>query len=117
VLHRIRAVRDNENGFTLTELLITIVILGVLAGIVVFAVGAFSDDGVTVACETDKKNVSIAAEAYRAKQGNYPAGATDQARIQALVTAEYLKEPPDGGGDYTITLSTAGVVGPAACPT
>ena len=43
VLQRLRAARKNESGFTLIELLIVIVILGVLAGIVVFAVGAFND--------------------------------------------------------------------------
>ena len=40
-----REARKNQNGFTLIELLIVIVILGVLAGIVVFAVAAFTDRG------------------------------------------------------------------------
>ena len=40
---RIRDARKNESGFTLIELLIVIVILGVLAGIVVFAVAGIND--------------------------------------------------------------------------
>jgi general secretion pathway protein G len=104
---RIRAVRENEGGFTLIELLIVIVILGVLSGIVVFAVGAFNNDGVVAACKTDKKNVEIADEAYFAKTG---ARAAD---IPTLVTAGYLKEAPSST-KYTITLA-AGVVGPAVC--
>lgn len=61
--------RENDSGFTLTELLIVIIILGILTGIVVFAVGAFSDRGELAACKSDKKAVEVAAEAYRAKQG------------------------------------------------
>jgi prepilin-type N-terminal cleavage/methylation domain-containing protein len=106
VLQRFRAVRKSDNGFTLTELLITIIILGVLAGIVVFAVGAFTNDGKKVACETDRKNVEVAVDAYFAKTTAYPAGATDAARIGVLVTANYLKEAPS---------TTHGVVGPAVC--
>lgn len=114
MLERIREARKNESGFTLIELLIVIVILGVLAGIVVFAVSAFNNDGVTAACKSDKKNVEIAAEAYRAKTGGYPAGATDAVRIGVLVSNNYLKEPPSNSG-YTITLATDGTVGPASC--
>lgn len=116
MLERLRAVRKSESGFTLTELLITIVILGVLAGIVVFAVTSFSDDGKQVACETDRKNVEIAAEAYLAKVGNYPDATTDGARITQLVSGGYLKEAPSAGNGYTITLSLTGVVGPNPCP-
>jgi len=103
-----------EEGFTLIELLIVIIILGVLAGIVVFAVGAFNNDGNTAACKADKKNIEIAAEAYLAKTGAYPAGALSSDRILALKTANYIKEIPSNSG-YTITLAADGTVGPASC--
>ena len=45
MLEQLRKAREEESGFTLIELLIVIVILGVLAGIVVFAVSAFTDGG------------------------------------------------------------------------
>ena len=106
MLQRIRAVRrQSDRGFTLTELLITIIILGVLAAIVVFAVGAFSNDGKAVACQTDKKNVEVAVEAYTAKNsGAFPPS------IAALVTAGYLKEPPSTTNGYTIGLDTTNKV-------
>ena len=113
---RLSAIRHNERGFTLTELLITIVILGVLAGIVVFAVRTFTSDSKTVACEADKKSVEIAVDAYFAKKNSYPAGADDTARIGVLITQQYLKAPPKTSNGYTITLSDTGVVGPATCP-
>jgi len=98
---------------SLTELLITIIILGVLAAIVVFAVGAFTNDGKQVACQTDKKNVEVAVEAYTAKTGGFPASVT------ALVTAGYLKEAPATGNGYTIGLDqtnkTVTATGANAC--
>src|SRR5690348_6120999 len=65
--------RGDASGFTLIELLIVIVILGILAGIVVFAVGNSKSDAETAACAANKKTVSTAAEAYKAKNGSYPA--------------------------------------------
>lgn len=103
MLQRIRKLRAVEAGFTLIELLIVVVILGVLAGIVVFAVSAFNNDGVQAACKSDAKNVEIAGEAYYAKVGSYAASA------DALHTAGYLKEtPPDGTGTndkYKVTYA------------
>jgi len=62
-----------DEGFTLIELMIVIVILGVLAGIVIFAVGGITDKGNVAACKSDIKTVSVAVEAYLAKNGSYPA--------------------------------------------
>jgi len=112
IRQRLRAARANDEGFTLIELLIVVVILGVLSGIVVFAVGAFNDDGVTAACKSDKKNVEVATEAYYAKTRKYP---TD---VAALVTEKYLKEAPptsEGisiGSDGTVTATGTGCPAP-----
>jgi prepilin-type N-terminal cleavage/methylation domain-containing protein len=116
VLQRLRAVRDSDDGFTLTELLITIIILGVLAGIVVFAVGAFTKEGHQAACETDRKAVELAATAYFAKNAGYPTSSPEVSatNIATLVTTGYLKEAPNSPY-YTITLTNAGVVGPLSC--
>ena len=98
MMQRIRKIRVVDAGFTLIELLIVVVILGVLAGVVVFAVQAFNNDGVQSACKADLKNVEIASEAYYAKTGAYPAD------IAAMVTANYLKEAPNST-KYTITYT------------
>jgi general secretion pathway protein G len=117
VLQRFRAVRKNEGGFTLIELLIVIVILGILTGIVVFAVGAFSDRGEVAACKTDKKTVEVAVEAYKAKNSKYPTAVADAAPPAAtdpttLVGGGFLREAPSST-KYTITYTppSAGVVG------
>jgi prepilin-type N-terminal cleavage/methylation domain-containing protein len=64
--------KAEESGFTLIELMIVIVILGVLAGIVIFAVGGITDNGNVAACKSDVKTVDVAVEAYKAKNGSYP---------------------------------------------
>lgn len=68
---RIRAARENESGFTLIELLIVIVILGVLAGIVVFSVSGITNRGDEAACAASLKTVQVASEAYNAQEGKY----------------------------------------------
>jgi general secretion pathway protein G len=97
-----REARRNESGFTLIELLIVIVVLGILAAIVVFGVGTFREDAETAACEADAKTVSVAAEAYNAKEGGYP---TD---IDALVDAGYMKTAPTSGVTYDNTDGSTG---------
>ena len=99
MLQRIRKLRAVEAGFTLIELLIVVVILGVLAGIVVFAVSNFNNDGVAAACKADVKNVEIASEAYFAKTGGW---AVD---MNTLKNTNYLKEVPNGGTKYTISYT------------
>ena len=72
-MHRAIERARQEEGFTLIELMIVIVILGVLAGIVVFAVGGITDRGTSAACKTDVSTIQTAVEAYYAKTGGYPA--------------------------------------------
>jgi general secretion pathway protein G len=106
---RIREIRKNDKGFTLIELLIVIIILGVLAGIVVFAVGAFNDRGVNAACRADTKSVEVATEAYRAKLKEYPDAATSALRIDQLVDGEFLREAP-ASTEYAVQLNVDGTV-------
>ena len=107
---RLREARENQSGFTLIELLIVIVILGVLAGIVVFAVQAFNNDGKAAACQADKKSVEVATEAYYAKNNStYP---TD---VQVLVDQHYLREPPSTTNGYSISTAGGVVTATGAC--
>jgi general secretion pathway protein G len=106
MLKRLQEARKNEKGFTLIELLIVIVILGVLAGIVVFAVAGITDRGKSSACKSDVKNVEIAQEAFYAQSTATPP--VYAASVDALVTAKLLREaPPVGEG---ITTDTTGAV-------
>jgi general secretion pathway protein G len=108
VLQRLRAVRQNarqnQDGFTLVELLIVIVILGILAGIVVFAVNGITDRGIDSACKTDIQTVQAASEAYYAQNSAWAAD------IATLVSSGLIQKAPSSG-DYTIAYDkTTGAV-------
>ncbi|HET7489329.1 MAG TPA: ABC transporter substrate-binding protein [Acidimicrobiales bacterium] len=76
---------QGSGGFTLIELLVVIVILGILAGVVVFAVSGVTDKGAKSADAIDARIVRTAEEAYYAKNGVY----TDAPGLKAagLLTA------------------------------
>jgi general secretion pathway protein G len=61
-MNRMRANASGEDGFTLIELLIVIVILGILAGIAIFAVGAFQKDA-TTACQNANTRIDATVSA------------------------------------------------------
>ena len=93
--------KKNDEGFTLIELLIVIVILGILAAVVVFAVGGITDRGEESSCEADLATLEVAVEAYFAQEGVYPD------TEQRLVEAEFLRDTSDlyaVGPNGTITV-------------
>lgn len=80
----------HDDGFSLVELLVAIVVLSVLAGIVVFGVAQFRGDSRNEACRADRHIVSTAANAYALQRGRYPSSLTD------LEREGYLRDPPSG---------------------
>jgi general secretion pathway protein G len=100
VLARLQA-KKNDEGFTLVEMLIVIVVLGILAGIAVFGVAQFRSDASAASCNATKKTVETAADAYNAKNGAYPAS------LQLLVNEGYLKSNTVPN-DVTLTGGVAG---------
>jgi general secretion pathway protein G len=101
---------DRDSGFTLIELLIVIVILGVLAVVVVFAVGGITDRGTASAAAADEKTIEVAQEAHMAQFGAY-------ADEPGLVAAGLLRDQSDlfdvtltgGGSDYALSPSGSAV--------
>ena len=65
-LQRRRAAGEID-GFTLIELLIVIVVLGILAAIVVFALGGVTGKSAAAACQSDAKTVGVGVAALQAE--------------------------------------------------
>jgi prepilin-type N-terminal cleavage/methylation domain-containing protein len=88
----------SQYGFTLIELLIVIVVLGVLAAIVVFSLTGVTGQSKAAACTADGKTVEIAADAYQAATGNWPASS-------GVLVGTYLHSWPGTGNGYTMSLT------------
>jgi len=82
----------DESGFTLIELLIVIVVLGILAGVVIFALGGVTGQSAVAACKSDGATISTALAAYN----------TDNSGLIAADTTYLLPSPPAGvvGGPF-----------------
>jgi prepilin-type N-terminal cleavage/methylation domain-containing protein len=95
-----------QKGFTLVELLVVIVILGILAAVVVFAVGGSTKDAKDSACKADRATAETAVEAYTAKhEGTPPASWGDLTGGSSPL----LKSTPSG-----YDISATGVITPTA---
>ena len=107
--NHIEVQEQHDKGFTLVELLIVIVILGILATVTVFAVRGITDQGKAATCKSDSKTLQTAYEAYSAQYGgttipvstSTPAGVVPAGANAAFIAAGV-------GADAELTLVNAG---------
>ena len=96
--------KRKNNGFTLVEILIVVIILGILAAIVIPQFTQASDDARASALSSDLQTMRSQLELYRVQHtgGQYPSGATT-----ALWTAQLTgKTDPNGAAN------SSGIYGP-----
>ena len=82
--------KKQDKGFTLVELLIVIVILGILATVTVFAVRGITQDAQTNSCATERRTIETAIEAFNAN---------NQADATSIADLGKLDRRADGGRD------------------
>ena len=100
---------NGDNGYTLIELLIVTLILGVLVSVVVFSVRGTTTNAAETGCDADRRQLQTATEAYFAEHGGdvLPAIGADADRHERGLAGEGLLRGPseyyDLGADGTLT--------------
>ena len=110
----------NEEGFTLVELMVVLVIIGLLATIVIINVMPAADRAAVTKARADIATLEQGIQMYRIDNMRYP---TADEGLQALVAGNYIRRLPNdpwnrpylyaapGPGNQPFHLSTLGADG------
>jgi prepilin-type N-terminal cleavage/methylation domain-containing protein len=111
---RRRSPSSRSDGFTLIEMVLVIVILGILATIVLVAVQSLETTSSITACKSDYKIVETAQEAYRGQTGAYATSVNDflttQPGLSGGTVGPWLKELPASNRGYQIGVAANGSI-------
>ena len=83
--------RLNERGFTLIELMVVIVILGILAGLIIPRIMGRPDEARRAKARIQMEAIETSLKLYKLDNGNYP---TTEQGLQALVEAPTIGTLP-----------------------
>lgn len=101
--------RSKKKGFTLIELIVVIVIIGILAAVMIPQFSGFTDKAKSTQALVDAKQIATAYDAISLESGSYAEDAAAIAAIEDMsgvaVTSSNLDLDfgGDGGFEYTFT--------------
>lgn len=101
----------NKKGFSLVELMIVVVIMGILIAVAIPLYGAITDNANNKTCANNVKAIKNNAANYRA---TYNQNATVEG-IKSMFDDNNLPKCPLGTTDYTVTINANGSA-TVACP-
>jgi general secretion pathway protein G len=84
--------KRREDGFTLVELMVVIVIIGLLATLVIVNVMPAADRAAVTKARADIATLEQSLDLYKLDNQRYP---TSEEGLQALVTGEYIRRLPN----------------------
>jgi prepilin-type N-terminal cleavage/methylation domain-containing protein len=125
------SLNKQNKGFTIVELLIVIVVIGILAGLVITTYNGIQQKARNTERTTDLKTFQSQLEAYNANNGRYPTstdlGSTSANNVTFIagnlkgMDKETLRDPKATAGNYALGTSTTPtnqysyVPAPASC--
>jgi prepilin-type N-terminal cleavage/methylation domain-containing protein len=101
----------SDNGFTLVEILIAIVVVGILAAVVVIGISSLTSKGNTTACTASRDAALAGSTVHYTNNTKYPTTFTDMTTASELTlpSGVAIKDAPTnkvvGNGTWTLTIS------------
>ena len=102
-----------DRGFTIVELLIVIVVIGILAAIVIVAYNGVQSRARDSNNKTDAVSIAKIAEAVNADSGAYPTGTDSATLTTSFNSTSTAKLPSNVAVTYLAAAGTAPAIGPA----
>lgn len=117
VLSESRRKAARVEGFTLVEMLVVIVIIGILAAVVIANYGGITDDAAAKGTNAIIKTVAQQVEIFKLKHNRYPASLNDLLVMPSYVDPKtwpaggYLTQPPVDGWGQELKYNLPGTEG------